>query len=814
MKSSERRYAMLLRNITSVLMVFAVTSALNTYFLLEISPLFLCVAAVAADILFLFFDRFKKKKALWIALAVVIAAAALIMELAGESARVLLREAGAWIRGAADWFILHCAGDEEALFQPAFALFFACLGTLGCTALCYPLTFHLYSRLALSALALAAVIVLPVMDIPLGKLPLACVGICLVSSVIELVNLQFDRHRVESKRSAGLFLYPVSVLLIVIAVLLPARETPIRWQAVRNLLNEVSVNMETVETTLKIWFGAIPEKFSVTFNGMSFTDEDGSVNANDYAVFLRVSTNSKTRSPIYLRGSISSTYTGTGWEDESESVFTEREPEIEFYETLYSMLRSGLMPERGEDIYKRTMLTIEFDDIITKSVLYSAPLSQVDTDKKVEYSIYGPNLRFQRMQKIGLEYTMSYFETNWGSPTLTEYLRSLTGFRYVDDDTDFDSLHAINGSAVRPMILALNEPDPDYFNSGLTDRLAERARTIREVYTQLPDELPERVYDLAREITKDCETTYDKILAIEDYFQEGYTYSLTPPAFPEDRDFTDWFLFDADEGYCTYYATAAAVLARCVGLPARYVEGVSLTDTLNSREVAELTNQNVHAWVEVYLEGYGWILIEPTPGSGAGRNQEWERRLPVTGDASSSMPEMPPEEPPAEITPPPETDGPSAAELAALAALRRAQMKRFWMFMTLAAVGLILVLAVTALLLSRRAKTKRYNRAPDNEKIRILMREILRCVAITGIHRREDETLIEYVQRAGLGFDYSDMKLADAAMLFMKVRYAGKDATRMEVLAMYRYARELRRETLRQQNVLKRMVFTVQQYVL
>ena len=67
-----------------------------------------------------------------------------------------------------------------------------------------------------------------------------------------------------------------------------------------------------------------------------------------------------------------------------------------------------------------------------------------------------------------------------------------------------------------------------------------------------------------------------------------------------------------------------------------------------------------------------------------------------------------------------------------------------------------------------------------------------------------------------LVFDDSryDMKLADAAMLFMKVRYAGKDATRMEVLAMYRYARELRRETLRQQNVLKRMVFTVQQYVL
>ena len=113
---------------------------------------------------------------------------------------------------------------------------------------------------------------------------------------------------------------------------------------------------------------------------------------------------------------------------------------------------------------------------------------------------------------------------------------------------------------------------PDLFNEDIADLLAERARTIREVYLQLPETLPSRVYELAQEITEACETDYDKILAIEDYFKETYQYSLTPPVFPEGRDFVDWFLFDATEGYCTYYATAAAVLARCVGLPARYYQ--------------------------------------------------------------------------------------------------------------------------------------------------------------------------------------------------------------------------------------------------
>ena len=162
---------------------------------------------------------------------------------------------------------------------------------------------------------------------------------------------------------------------------------------------------------------------------------------------------------------------------------------------------------------------------------------------------------------------------------------------------------------------------------------------------------------------------------------------------------------------------------------------------------------------------------------------------------------------------PPEQEGPSAAELAALEALRRAQMKRFWTVTTYVAAVVIVLLLAVFLLVSRSAKAKRYNRAPDNEKIRLLMREIVRCVALTGIRMREDETLLEYVRRAGVDFDYSDMKLSDAAVLFMKVRYAEKSATRAEVLAMYRYARELRRETLKHQNVLKRALFSVRQYV-
>ncbi len=809
MKAAETRYALLTRNIMSVLMVFAITYGLSTYFHLEIGPVFLAIAAVALDVLFAVFDHLKKKPALWLTLFGAIVIAVVALEITGVSVRVLLQTAREWVQDAFMWFALFTNGGVETVLEPAYVLFFACLGLLGSTLLCYPLTCHMVSRFILSAAALAAVVFLPIFKIPLGKFPLACVGVCVMSSVVELVNLQFDRHRVESKRNAGVFLYPVCVLLILIAVLLPSRDTPIRWQPVRDLLERISVN---AEITLKTWFGVLPEKFTISFQGMSFTDEDAGINADEEAILMRVSTNGMTRSPAYLRGSVSSTYTGTGWKDDSETYFGEQEADIELYEVQYSLLRSGLTPERGEDLHKRSTLNIEFNDIITKSLMYSAPLSKIKTENEESYSLYGPNIRFRKMQKTGLTYSMSYYETNWGSPTLMEYLRSLDGFRYEDDHTDFESLKELSGSAARVLSAAVNKPDPAFFNEDVANHFAERARIIREVYTQLPDTLPERVYDLAQEITADCETAYDKILAIENYFKEDYVYTLTPPAFPEDRDFTDWFLFECNEGYCTYYATAAAVLARCVGLPSRYVEGVVVKDRLRSHDEVEVTNQNVHAWTEVYLEGYGWIPIEPTPGFGVGRSQEWSRRSSVTGGAPE-IPVIPPEEIPVEPEILPEEEGLSAAELAALEALRREQMGRILRITAMIAAGVTLMLLIAIPLVLRRARAKHYNRAADDEKIRILMREVVRCVAVAGVRIRADETLLEYVRRAGLDFDYSDMKLSEAAELFMKVRYAEKPVTRAEVLTLYRYTRELRRETLKRQNIIKRALFGIRQFV-
>lgn len=136
---------------------------------------------------------------------------------------------------------------------------------------------------------------------------------------------------------------------------------------------------------------------------------------------------------------------------------------------------------------------------------------------------------------------------------------------------------------------------------------------IRDRYLQLPRSIPERVLDLAGEITKDKPTAYDKAKAIESYLRT-YPYDLEVPAPPEDQDVADYFLFELKKGYCDYYATAMVVLARASGLPARFVSGYSpgSYDAANAEYVVR--ELNAHSWAEVYFPEIGWIEFEPTAG--------------------------------------------------------------------------------------------------------------------------------------------------------------------------------------------------------
>ncbi len=136
---------------------------------------------------------------------------------------------------------------------------------------------------------------------------------------------------------------------------------------------------------------------------------------------------------------------------------------------------------------------------------------------------------------------------------------------------------------------------------------------ILEGYLQLPEGIPERVRVQARRLFADNPTFYEKVIRAQDFVRKVVPYDLNTPPPREGQDVVDYLLFEAPSGFCSYYASAMAVLLRMEGIPTRVVTGYASGVYVFEEGYFEVTGDLAHAWVEVYFPGYGWIPFEPTP---------------------------------------------------------------------------------------------------------------------------------------------------------------------------------------------------------
>jgi hypothetical protein len=159
------------------------------------------------------------------------------------------------------------------------------------------------------------------------------------------------------------------------------------------------------------------------------------------------------------------------------------------------------------------------------------------------------------------------------------------------------------------------------------DLLSANEDDVKSGYSQVPVQTKATISEVAE--GRSAETLAEKLNAISyvtSFLLANYKYTLSPGAVPRNTDFVDYFLKENKNGYCTYFATAATLMLRSYGIPARYAEGYMLTaDELDEAMTQEGTEQVVatiyekdaHAWVEVFLDGIGWINVDATPSSGS-----------------------------------------------------------------------------------------------------------------------------------------------------------------------------------------------------
>ena len=128
------------------------------------------------------------------------------------------------------------------------------------------------------------------------------------------------------------------------------------------------------------------------------------------------------------------------------------------------------------------------------------------------------------------------------------------------------------------------------------------------------DLLPQ-TQQLAREITDAHESIYDKVTALESYLgSEFFAYSLQVPPLPAQNGM-DAFINEIRRGHCELFASALALMARSLGIPARVVSGYRGGEYMPDEQAYLVRASMSHLWVEVLFPEYGWVRFDPSPRS-------------------------------------------------------------------------------------------------------------------------------------------------------------------------------------------------------
>lgn len=195
---------------------------------------------------------------------------------------------------------------------------------------------------------------------------------------------------------------------------------------------------------------------------------------------------------------------------------------------------------------------------------------------------------------------------------------------YSSSQTDLEDKLLSDFSSFR------DETQNDYFST--------YSNEVYDNYLQIPDEILPSLLDYHDQIGYENNLA-GQIFLIRQFLAANYEYDMAPGTTPRNEDFVTYFLGTQKKGYCSHFASAATLLFRSYGIPARYVEGYVITQSAisNRAEVTgydyddffegenildnssvvevEVTDGEAHAWVEVFVDGFGWMPVEVTPPS-------------------------------------------------------------------------------------------------------------------------------------------------------------------------------------------------------
>jgi transglutaminase-like putative cysteine protease len=271
-------------------------------------------------------------------------------------------------------------------------------------------------------------------------------------------------------------------------------------------------------------------------------------------------------------------------------------------------LSTGGAPESLSSLRWRGVAFDHFDGrtwTVSRSTLKLTLRRELPVPFPVHQSYGGPVLT----QEIRLE----PIETQmiFGAPRLLR-LQTRSDFITIDDLGNV----AVPLATARLQYTVDSEPEiGDPRRADIADARQPRDPRWQARYTQLPKVSP-RIHALAREVTADSVDPYDAAQRLTAWLNRelAYTRVLERPTID---DPLEDFLFVRRSGNCEYFAAALAVMLRSLQIPARVVNGFQRGEWNPYGRYFMVRLRDAHSWVEVYVDGAGWVTLDPSPRAGA-----------------------------------------------------------------------------------------------------------------------------------------------------------------------------------------------------
>ena len=331
--------------------------------------------------------------------------------------------------------------------------------------------------------------------------------------------------------------------------------------------------------------------------------QDGAVDSREGYLLegvedLRLTLDRKPQETLFLKGYVGTSYQDGGWENPYGSTFdgaainwnTEGSARLyiqnlPFLRTAYALAQK----DSGDPDTASAMSGVSVEPAQLR-------VERVNANDSYTYVPYGT-------------YLNDYYQVNAGDGAVAGQLEQEDRFFFFFRED------------MEAVLLAWNDLEA---TANVLDRVEESYRAFCETNHQTAstgmDTLQETVDAVIGQNRWNADENIDEITAwIRQYLAENYQYQLNPEAVPDGKDPLAYFLLESKTGNSVHFASAAVVLYRMFGIPARYVVGYEVPPSLfsaqsNGTYTATVQGDNSQAWAEIYVPGVGWLPKDMTPG--------------------------------------------------------------------------------------------------------------------------------------------------------------------------------------------------------